>query len=699
MANIFLNLPIPVGNGPGAAVLTSAMGKTKSVIVGGAFPGAVVSIEVSNDGGASFFPIAAFKGEGDETVIKVAAEFMRVNVAGRKNTLPFSANVDVGANDDGALFVLLPLPVLNGPGAPIAAAALGTFKTLVATGSWKGASVTVEFSDDGISWASLGQSFQSVGGLQSLDAPASFLRTNVQGRKSTVPFSAVVSVGAANDSGGSSFAGLNVQEEGVLVGTRPTMNFIGGSVTATDDIPNDRVNVTITTAAAIDPMLYTVFVAKNGNDGTADGSVENPFLTVQAAMEYAWTTYVLPLGPQPVAPFTRPCVFVNAGTYDDGALVLPPQICVMGEGFNHSRIKGDWSIDARWSNVPGADDFRSSWINVGLFGDVNIDFGPVFSNEGKLYATNVRFAGNVTITEKTVNPVSNQILFTAVEFLGNVTLNGIPTLLQGPVFRGGTLTLNQMVGTGVDNTFESSGGSIGNIVINSTSGAAPPYVCTFAHLAQPGATLTLNGTFSAINADLDAVPLQSLVTLVGGATLAQVFRINQLNWSGPTAERPTGPYVGQQFFDTTLVKPIWWDGAAWITWPTDSDSTVLTWGNANVGAAADTRFLSPGRDNSAVALVVDVTQIPAPRAGTLRRLYVRHNTAGGNGNSVVYTVLINGAATGITVTIPSGAVGQVADLVNTAAVVAGDRISLQLAKALGLAGGGVDAQASLEIGY
>jgi hypothetical protein len=331
--------------------------------------------------------------------------------------------------------------------------------------------------------------------------------------------------------------------------------------------------VTINAAgtADFDLMLYTVFVAKNGIDAGADGSVEKPFLTVQAAMQYAWLTYVFPLGPQPVSPFTRPCVFVNAGTYDDGPLVLPPQICVMGEGFNHTRIIGDWTIDARWA-TPMPDDQRSSWINVGLFGTIAIDFAPMASNEGKLYGQDCRFGGDCTFSEKLINPVSNQMIFTDCEFLGNLTLNGIPTILDGCITLGGTLTLNQQIGTGVDNTFASSGGSIGNIVVNSASGAAPPYVCQFGHSAQPGATLTLNGAFLSILADLSSLPLQSLITLAGGATLDKITRANQPNFSGTTAQRPAAPYVGQEFFDTTLGQPVWWDGINWITW---SDSLYL----------------------------------------------------------------------------------------------------------------------------
>jgi hypothetical protein len=32
---------------------------------------------------------------------------------------------------------------------------------------------------------------------------------------------------------------------------------------------------------------------------------------------------------------------------------------------------------------------------------------------------------------------------------------------------------------------------------------------------------------------------------------------------GTTAQRPAAPVVGQQYYDTTLAKPIWWSGAAW----------------------------------------------------------------------------------------------------------------------------------------
>jgi hypothetical protein len=129
--------------------------------------------------------------------------------------------------------------------------------------------------------------------------------------------------------------------------------------------------------------------------------------------------------------------------------------------------------------------------------------------------------------------------------------------------------------------------------------------------------------------------------------------------------------------------------------PSGESIGLLFWGNDTITAAADMRYLSPGSDGT--ASLTNVEQIPLPRAGTLRRLFARHNSAGGNGNSVVYTVLVNGVATVLTVTLATGAIGQASDLVNTVAVAQGDRISLRASKAGVIAGGDINVQATVEV--
>lgn len=141
MSNLFLNLPVPA-NGPGAAVDVSAMGKTKSFVCGGAFKG-TLNVEIANDaaGVGPWSQLATFQQSGNLT-IDVACHWMRVNSIGAGG-----ANVDVGADDDGTKFALLPAS-----GAQVDVSALGLLKTCVAPPGFAG---IVEISEDGVSWAQI----------------------------------------------------------------------------------------------------------------------------------------------------------------------------------------------------------------------------------------------------------------------------------------------------------------------------------------------------------------------------------------------------------------------------------------------------------------------------------------------------------------------------------------------------------------
>lgn len=37
-----------------------------------------------------------------------------------------------------------------------------------------------------------------------------------------------------------------------------------------------------------------------------------------------------------------------------------------------------------------------------------------------------------------------------------------------------------------------------------------------------------------------------------------------VNMNGATASRPTGSILGQQYFDTSVGKPIYWSGSTWV---------------------------------------------------------------------------------------------------------------------------------------
>jgi hypothetical protein len=128
---------------------------------------------------------------------------------------------------------------------------------------------------------------------------------------------------------------------------------------------------------------------------------------------------------------------------------------------------------------------------------------------------------------------------------------------------------------------------------------------------------------------------------------------------------------------------------------TNTNDAVLLFGAGTVGASQTVRYLYPGYDDNLAQTVV--IEMVAPYAGTLRFFYVRHNAAGGNGNAVDYEVLVNGAATGITVNLATGAIGQGSDLANTFAVVAGDRIGIEVTKASNVGAGAVDVAATLDL--
>lgn len=121
---------------------------------------------------------------------------------------------------------------------------------------------------------------------------------------------------------------------------------------------------------------------------------------------------------------------------------------------------------------------------------------------------------------------------------------------------------------------------------------------------------------------------------------------------------------------------------------------ILIWGDGNISATTTTRYLSPGyADGTALTSPI---QFRVPSSGSVRRLRVRHNTTAGNGNAVVYTVRINSIASAVTVSMASTAADG-SDLANTAAVVAGDLIDIEITKAASIATSPSDVMASLEV--
>ena len=106
--------------------------------------------------------------------------------------------------------------------------------------------------------------------------------------------------------------------------------------------------------------------------------------------------------------------------------------------------------------------------------------------------------------------------------------------------------------------------------------------------------------------------------------------------------------------------------------------SVLFWGAATVATTAVTRFLPPGY----IAAVAPTTTVilSCPRAGVLRNLFVRYRVASVGATPVVYTVLLNGVATALLVSMPAATLSG-SDLVNTVTVAQGDTLEIRVTKA------------------
>jgi len=108
-----------------------------------------------------------------------------------------------------------------------------------------------------------------------------------------------------------------------------------------------------------------------------------------------------------------------------------------------------------------------------------------------------------------------------------------------------------------------------------------------------------------------------------------------------------------------------------------SPTSVLGWGQDNVGSSTTTRYLTPGWDDGIAPTVP--RQIAVPRAGTLNSMIVVQQTPLGNGNNITYTLRVNGIPSMLAVTIQSTG-GFAANFLSPVAVVPTDIIDIEVTK-------------------
>lgn len=195
MANVFANLPAPAGDGTGAAVDVSTMGKRRTFTIQDAFTG-TVNVQFSNEGAAGPWVTALSFTQPDKKAIDIAARFMRVERSGAVQNNLGLPNVDVAANDNGGLFADLPATAADGTGATVDVSTFGTFKTVACTGPFSG-TVIIEISEDNISFAECMTFTQA--GWQAKAFTAQFMRVRRIGSAGLPAGTPNIDVGAIND--------------------------------------------------------------------------------------------------------------------------------------------------------------------------------------------------------------------------------------------------------------------------------------------------------------------------------------------------------------------------------------------------------------------------------------------------------------------------------------------------------------------
>jgi hypothetical protein len=254
----------------------------------------------------------------------------------------------------------------------------------------------------------------------------------------------ILDTGDIDESGNLYFTDLRAQ-------TAAVVDSLAGS--QTDQAPSvAAVNAALSSISAI-AFEQEVYVSKNGDDATADGSLSSPFLTVKAAMASITDA----------SPTKRYMVKVQAGRYNEtGDFDLKANVFVSGTDHYTGTIISATSfrLDPDFS---GNADHRSGFTNCTLIGVSDYNWTTVTSSAGKLYFNNVAFNSALTLTGFD-NGIAQTQMVSTIHF-GNFTVSGINLLtvsnrFYNPCFMNQHPTLATI--------WDANGGSCGGLTMTTT---------------------------------------------------------------------------------------------------------------------------------------------------------------------------------------------------------------------------------------
>lgn len=301
----------------------------------------------------------------------------------------------------------------------------------------------------------------------------------------------------------------------------------------------------------------TIYVAKNGNDTTGDGSISDPYLTITKAM----TTIT------DATPAKRYAIQVFSGLYVED-FTIKPNVLIIGSSRTTTRLNSNvaWS-DSAWSI---AGDNRSGFESISILNAMNIDFTLTNANEGKVFLRNINMNGRLTLTSYSA---INQAFLEECLFFGGMTQNGFVSVLNSMTFlNGATVYLNSKIN---NNTIilGNSGSCDGNLIATWTTGHG--------NIAIQLLGCSLNGTITLDGAgvSLSSSILPPSVTVLNGATITPLDNALAISYTPitPTNWAPFLPMTVQDALDDIVILNSTTPTITWTGFSTPTTSTCTYW--------------------------------------------------------------------------------------------------------------------------
>lgn len=266
-------------------------------------------------------------------------------------------------------------------------------------------------------------------------------------------------------------------------------------------LSSDADSVTVSMNALFSPQ-QTVFVAKNGNDTTGNGTEQKPFLTISAALTSITDA----------SPTKRYAIKVSAGEYTEASISLKANVYIIGCGQKEAvRITGAVSLNSSFS---GSGDHRSGFSEVILLSACDFNWQTVTSAAGKLYFNEVSFSSTINLYGH--NNASAQAQFNDCVVFGAMTISGINVGVYTNCFNFNNITLNQHPNGGMASILSMAGGYCsGTVNLVTTVNDFGRRCSLFARSFWMNA-LTVNGVSSYADVTYSSLPAAGPTILNGG---------------------------------------------------------------------------------------------------------------------------------------------------------------------------------------